>query len=91
MAVGQAENLRNAGESCATGTKAGIFPCIVYNAVLKEGMVTGYVTSQLIITEVMVLSTSVIKSSGCKTLILLQYLFLCFKKQDAQLPFPTFT
>lgn len=39
-------------------------------------MVTGYVTSKLIITEVMLLSTSVIKSSGCKTLILLQYLFL---------------
>lgn len=42
----------------------------------RAGVFPGEVTSSSIVIEVMLLTTPVIKSSGCKTLILFQCLFL---------------
>lgn len=63
----------NGGEGCATGMRVGTSPCIDCNAVLRAGV---YRLSRVIIAKVMLLSTSAIKRSGCKTGILFQYLFL---------------
>lgn len=53
--------------------RVGTSPCIDCNAVLRAGV---YRLSRVIIAKVMLLSTSAIKRSGCKTGILFQYLFL---------------